>query len=218
MQYTVISPGPNGQKTPPGGWSVFIPEIPADQKRVFTHKMKHLLTNIVTVAMRKAGVSIPNLEERIHRHTATRLLREGHDEWVSGVQHRKRTIAEHWRGTQAFLRVKAREAAGKPVLTTQAEAERRAAVCAAGDGGLPCDKNVLNKSSKLEKIEDEKMAGMVSGRTTEHDGMLGTCSVCSCRLQTIVHCLPDVLLIDKVTPAEWKKYPAFCWKRELQTP
>jgi hypothetical protein len=214
---TVKSPGPDGAKTPPGGWSVFIPEIPAEQKRVFTHKFLHLLKPLVEKAIKKAGLKITDVDARIQRHTAHRLVREGHNEWVNGLVRRKRALAEHFKGTLAYATVVAREKAGRPVLTLQADAERRAATCAGGaPGGKPCEMNILTEGeSKVEQAEEAAIAAKVDDRTTNYDDLVGKCDACSCQLRTIVHLMPDIVTLG-LTEKEWKKHPSYCWKHQFR--
>lgn len=219
QQLTVKQPGPGGVKVPPGGWSVFVPEIPADsgKKRVFVHKALHLFIPLVRKTLEANGLDPSSAEKRIHQHTAARLYREGHREWIAGLVDRKRTLAEHWKGTKAFARVKAREALGRSILTTQAEAERRAGICASGaGGGKPCPMNVFTNETAIDAAENEAMAAMVNGRATSMDDLLGTCNACSCRLTTIVHCMPDILMVDEMTQADLAKHPKLCWKHQLR--
>lgn len=115
-----------------------------------------------------------------------------------------RTLAQHWKGTVAAAKVIALEAAGKPVLTTITEAERRASVCE------ECPLNVNRRKSMLENAEDRIMLAMVGGRTTSKDEHLGTCSACSCNLKALVHCMPTIIL-----PIDKTKHPKNCWKHQL---
>ena len=116
-----------------------------------------------------------------------------------------RSLAQHWKGTKAFAKVVALEAAGKPVLVPQSEAERRATICAG------CEKNQQVQRNPLERAEDNIMLKMAGGRTTPHDDKLGTCTACSCYLKTLVHCVPKIIL-----PIDSTKHPKHCWKHHLK--
>lgn len=206
-----------GQKDPPTGWSCFLPELPQEGKRVFTRQSNFgLLKSHIEKQLEKHGFDSSNAAERIHRHTAQRLLREGHTEWVSG-ERRKRTFTERWKGAKAAALVAAREALGKPILTIQKDAEERALVCASGGtNGGPCPMNLLTTGeSILEVAEEAAMSAMVDDRTTEMDSLIGKCGACSCNLSTIVHLNPEVVTFE-MSAADWDKHPKICWKHKLR--
>jgi hypothetical protein len=218
MPLKVKAIGPDGKKTPPGGFTCYLPQV---TKLYGPSQQFHLIRGWVRKALTKINGVDPGLEiveKMIHEHTANRLKREGNGDWVEGEAttkvRRKRTWAERWDGTLAFLKVKELEKKGLSPLTIPKEAERRAKICTSGGKlGMPCPKNIPTEGENaLEKAEEEKMAEMVDGRTTSLDTELGKCDACSCQLRTIVHLVPDVLLIGM----EPKKYPDFCWKLKLR--
>ncbi len=217
MPLKVKAIGPGGKKTPPGGFTCYLPQT----KKLYTSQQFQLIRGWVRSALKKLNDVEPDLavvEKMIHEHTANRLKRDGHEDWVEGeatvAVRRKRTWAERWSGTMAALKVKELEKKGLSPLTIPKEAERRAVICTSGGKlGTKCPKNILTEGENiLERAEEEKMADMVDGRTTSLDTELGKCDACSCQLRTIVHLVPDVLLVGM----EPKKYPAFCWKLKLK--
>jgi hypothetical protein len=201
----------NGQKSPPGGWTCFLPEVPTGGKRLYQSDKLNLVKVWVEKAIAKAGGDPDTAEARIREHTASRLYREGKHEWVDGLApRRKRKLSEHWAGTLAFAEVQRREAMGMPVFTVQSEAERRAAICAA------CPLNTATaKGSAIEEAEDAAMRDMVEGRGTSKDDKLGRCGACSCQIRTIVHLVNGVLFAG--AGADYlKTHPSNCWKHALR--
>jgi hypothetical protein len=215
-QITIANPDSNGSNTPPGGWSCLVHDIPEGEKRAWQSTSYANIKKWVESALVKHGLDPATAEERILATTVLRLKREGHGDWIQGIQRRKRTLAEHWRGTKAYATVLAREAKGQAILTLPKEAERRAGICAGGaPGGAPCPQNKLVSKSAAEKAEDAVIAAKVEGRTTAFDDLLGTCNACSCELKTIVHVMPPILGLESMSTEEWNKHPSFCWKRQL---
>lgn len=95
------------------------------------------------------------------------------------------------RGTQVLAAFKL---AGSP-LVGQAEADRRAAVCAR------CPMNIMwsQSCSICAKVETAVQA-MVGSVRTAHDQQLFACSICGCSLKAAVH-LPNAIL-NKANNAE----------------
>lgn len=112
------------------------------------------------------------------------------------------------RGTQVLLAFKM---AGSP-LVSQAEANRRAAIC------QRCPMNLMwtQGCSVCSKMEDV-VRSVVGGARTEHDQQLFSCNICGCSLKAAVHVPNDIL--NKANNAEMNRAfelasEAFsCWHR-----
>lgn len=127
-----------------------------------------------------------------------------------------RSIAQHWQGTNAYIYISRREAAGELVFVSQEEAERRAKICTSGNGGLKCPRNQLLHKNMMERLQDTVIARKLDGRTTSKDNKLGSCSVCSCELRTLVHMLPEVIMHGVDEEEYLHNHPSFCWKQQFK--
>jgi len=217
QKLSVKVPGPDGSRIPPTGWSCFLFDVPEASgiRRAFTGRNIGLLRQQVERALTKAGLDPSTAVERIHSHTANRLVSQKHADWVEGLVVRKRKLSEHWKGTKAYATVIALESQGRSILTLPAEAERRASICASGaPKGKPCPMNVLAApGTAIEEAENKAIAAKVGDRVTEYDDLVGTCNACSCKISTIVHLMPEVL---GLTENDMQSHPAFCWKHQLK--
>jgi hypothetical protein len=95
------------------------------------------------------------------------------------------------------------------MLVSQAEAERRAAICA------ECtDYNLNIHGCSVCMINEMSMAGLGidEQRRTAHHSKLFACGVCKCPCMTIVHLKQQE--IDAVHKGEHLVYPAHCWQRK----
>jgi hypothetical protein len=105
-----------------------------------------------------------------------------------------------------FLKVVKHWLFNNPTLVDAAEADRRAAICAA------CPYNV----DAVGCFGCTNVAGMlfdvIKERSTPHDGALKNCQVCGCvnRAQVWV---PKETLDQGVSPEMREEFPAHCWKK-----
>ncbi len=112
---------------------------------------------------------------------------------------RRTTLAD----VQRFLRVAAGWLSNGAELVDQAEADRRAELCAACpcnvtiEGCLPCHRLIDNA------------AGLLGNRATRYDGFLKGCAVCGCSNAAQVW-FPLEALHKGVAPE--MKFPSHCWK------
>lgn len=103
---------------------------------------------------------------------------------------------------------------GSP-LVDQAEAERRAAICAR------CPMNVSIRlcltCRGMEGIK-ELVHRVVGSNTTSSDADLQGCRICSCQTRTIVWIKPDILA-KGFTETQRARTPSHCWKLNMtETP
>ena len=91
----------------------------------------------------------------------------------------------------------------------QAEAERRAEICAA------CPHNVEVAGCSVCSNIVGKITGFLGNRATSKDAKLKGCNVCGCSNRAQVH-VPLEVLQKGVTPE--MEFPAECWKREAYSP
>lgn len=204
------------QETPPGGWVWKRGDtILTDRENFFA------LEGRVQAHLIKAGDDPAVAADEIHHCTALHLIAQGMASRVEGISNVRRTGEQFRSGAKAaFLTwwkqspiaglLKGKVDRGEPVFVTQAEADRRAALC------VGCPHNVTPAAkSWAQQWTDGKMIDAVEGRKTAHHDRLAVCQVCSCELRAAVWWLPDILIASMKGKRFPQKFPAFCWKARL---
>jgi hypothetical protein len=96
---------------------------------------------------------------------------------------------------------------GRPFVE-QAEAERRARICAG------CPMNVqVHGCAPCHKLV-HWISGNLFQRKTKHDGQLKACAVCRCANQAQIW-FPLEILAEGDTEEKQLLYPSFCWKKRV---
>jgi hypothetical protein len=152
------------------------------------------------------GIALgPNFEEQIGEDICQQ---QG---WGSPVCENQEppTVAKRQLGTMDvvnFLKVLKHWLFNNPALVDAAEADRRAAICAA------CPYNVEATGCFGCTNIAGMMFDVIKERATAHDGQLKNCQVCGCvnRAQVWV---PKETLDQGVSPEMREEFPDHCWKK-----
>lgn len=108
---------------------------------------------------------------------------------------------------------------GDANIVTQAEADRRSAICA------KCPHNVFPDKDTFIKWSDEIALHSVGERRSSHHSQLGNCEVCSCPLRAKVwytgpfklsHAEQETMEAVSVPPATASSQPQKCWQVDLK--
>lgn len=103
-----------------------------------------------------------------------------------------------------FLKVLNKWVGSKRELVPQAEAERRAEICAG------CPYNVAITGCSACQGMSGIILALINNRRTRFNAQLKGCAVCACENRAQVH-FPLEVLHKGVTPE--MEFPAWCWKR-----
>lgn len=91
------------------------------------------------------------------------------------------------------------------------EAERRASICAGGDGKPACPHNRHIDGCTGCKGVGEAISALTGGRTTSRDNNLHQCAVChGCVLKSKVHLPREVIHTERFAG----NLPSFCWLKD----
>ena len=213
---------------PPTGWHCFVSET----GQRFEALIFSALVDAVAHHLSTRGLDPAEAAQRIHTTTAKVLVAKGHAALVDlpepparPVEVVNRTVAQYASGAKAKMLkwwaespikglLHGRFERGESVFVDQAEADRRALVCAT------CPKNVIPTGKGwLRAWTDDKMLECVMDQRTAYHNQLGVCGACSCELRAAVWWPADIL--RAVTPKkDIPKFPpaADCWKREILQP
>lgn len=113
-----------------------------------------------------------------------------------------------WQDVALFAGMAALAISSGQPLVDQAEAERRAAICA----GCPMNQPLNDCPHCREAIN--ALAQKMGGLSTSRDGELKACSVCGCELKASVHV--NLEAQQRVLKPEMSaRLPEWCWKRKL---
>lgn len=191
----------------PGGWWYIQPET---QFRVVGNTFVELLNKIKE---HRVGNELPigtNFNAEIQAAICERL---GDDtkEWCTPYDPEDQRLAPprrmSWQDAMRFLAtVKAIVMTGN-AFTDQAEAERRAAICA------NCPKNVAIDTCPVCRGLKAMVTGVIGQRRTAVDNRLRGCEVCGCELKAAVHvdlAAQQAAMSDELN----EQFPAHCWKKK----
>lgn len=117
-----------------------------------------------------------------------------------------------WKGLKGYLILRARKKEGKPIFTTQSEAERRAAICVECPKHVDAEHAAIQEKGWVEEWGKGLFRQQIQGRTTSQHDKLGKCGVCKCECRTIVHMHRDIMELG----IEAKDHPANCWKHNMR--
>ena len=124
-------------------------------------------------------------------------------QWCQEIRPEKEAKISAWKMMKKFY--KAVEASWHLGQVDQAEAERRAAICAT------CPKNTDQLTEFCIGCHTRdlvvKMAGFIQSKSTSQDAKLKTCAACHCRLSLKVH-FP--LSVEKDPGVD---FPDWCWSK-----
>lgn len=203
-------------ETPPGGWVWKRGDaLLTDRENFFA------LEGRVQAHLIQAGEDPAVAADEIHHCTALHLIAIGQSKRVEVIGDVRRTGEQYRSGAKAaFLTwwkqspiaglLRGKIDRGEPVFVAQAEADRRAAICA------NCPHNVTPAAkSWAQKWTDGGMLAAVEDRKTAHHDRLAVCQVCSCELRAAVWWLPDILIASMKGKRFPLKFPAICWKAKL---
>lgn len=201
-EVTYVVRQPN--EKPPGGWWYRQPET--GRQWSGTDSLAHTAQDVAGHRMYNA-LDIGDPEADIMHETGFRLVQCGYAGLVEIRQPVKRTLGQYWKGIAAYGAIRRLEARGVPITVDQATAEARASVCS------NCKRNAQNtKPTFAQRATDEKMRKAVGGGTTSLDEKLGSCTVCSCHIKTLVF-LSNAVLAETGDLQSLSRYPTHCWKR-----
>lgn len=107
---------------------------------------------------------------------------------------------------------------GTTKLVSDEEVKRRASICATGEGGARCRKNVplYDPECKpctaqiIKKELDDMSKSLTKCPETPYDSKLGACSVCACPLRSKI-CVPSDIILSHMPYSQQLKLPEFCW-------
>lgn len=212
-------------EAPPTGWHCFV----AETGQRFEGLIFSALCKVVADHLASRGLDAAGAAQMVHVTTAKVLVAKGHSALVEmpsrPVETVPRTVAQYASGAKAAMLkwwaesplkglLNGRFERGESVFVDQAEADRRALVCAT------CPKNVIPTGKGwLRAWSDDKMLECVMDQRTAYHDQLGVCGACSCELRAAVWWPADIL--RAVTPKkDIPKFPpaADCWKREILQP
>lgn len=208
--------------SPPGGWRCHVPE---SGKRIEGEHFSELEKEVAG-HLRDIQADPTKASELIHETTGRVLVAGGHADLVEQVSRSKRKPLDYAAGAIAKFKVSWRKSPAyrflsnyidghKDPFVDQAEAERRANICAeCEENGIPAGKGWL------EGWTDGVMLDSVMGKTVEKQDELGTCDACNgCELRAVVWWAPDILVeVSRFSSEFLRRAPAHCWKRNLLSP
>lgn len=181
---------------PPGGWRFLVPQtgthlVAADHSRLY---------NAAIADLEKHGVPVP-----------IDYLQEFDDTLCHQINCPCEVVAPATNETRTmtagdairFLRVMREWAGVGGELVSQAEADRRAEICAGCPYNIP-----ITGCSVCQGIAG-KIAEIIGERGSRFDGQLRGCAVCACENKAQVH-LPLTVLQKGITPE--MDFPPHCWK------
>lgn len=182
---------------PPGGWRYTQPETGHPMKEItFGMLVQRIAQHRANMKIETKGDLAAEIEEALCA-TMTPENRIAHCE--DGTDHPK---SVHWSMVERFLRTAAAYVIGPDSLVSQAEADRRAGICA------KCPLNVGLSGCAICRATLNTLRTAVTDRHTEQDFLLGACGVCGCDNRLQVHVPLPALRAGTGDLA----YPDWCWK------
>lgn len=184
---------------PPGGW------------RYWQKETNHWMTGITwqalakKVAQHRNNNNIPqdeNLFNEIEQQMCDNMSVEDRLNYCDAGARLPKSIG--WRQVEAFLKTAGAFIASGGVLVDQAEAERRAAICAA------CPLNVGMHGCGVCRTTVDAFRATILQRSTSQDAGLLNCGVCGCENKTQVH-IPIETLRAGTGDLDYSVNPS-CWK------
>jgi hypothetical protein len=185
---------------PPGGWHYEQPET--------HHHMSGITWQALVkkVSQHRQNNNIPqdeNLFNEIEEQMCERMSVEDRDAHCGAGARIPKSIG--WRQVESFLKTAGAFIASGGQLVDQAEAERRAAICAA------CPLNVGMHGCGVCRATVDAFRATILQRSTSQDAGLLNCGVCGCENRTQVH-IPLETLRAGTGDLDYSLNPA-CWKR-----
>lgn len=187
----------NKMLVPPGGWRFVVPQT-GTSLRAPTYAS---LYNEALVDLERHGIAAPLDYDQAF---ADELCRQGNAECevIAPATNETRTLTAG--DAIRFLKVLRSWAGTRGELVTQAEADRRAEICAG------CRYNVAITGCSVCQGIAGKIAEIIGSRESRFDNQLQGCAICACENKAQVH-LPLEVLHKGVTPE--MAFPEWCWKR-----
>ncbi|MCB1203891.1 MAG: hypothetical protein KDN18_06505 [Verrucomicrobiae bacterium] len=160
---------------------------------------------------------------QIHQATAESLIHQGREDLVQVAKEVPRSAGQYasgakaaflkwWRESPVYGLISGKVDRGEEVFVGQAEADRRASICAG------CPHNVIPAGKGwLQNWTDGQMLKSVEGRKTASHERLGVCEVCSCELRAAVWWQADIIATTTRDAKFARHLPAPCWKRKILT-
>lgn len=178
---------------PPGGMYFYtIPETGSK----FTSPTPTGLLDMIRAHYRANNLPVPeNIDALIADHICKRVPKG----FCEGEPESKfLSVGDIREGTRLLIQ-KAR--LGSPgFLVTQAEAERRAAICSA------CPLNLHGVCTSCTSGLKNLARMLIANKTTSRDDLLDTCAECGCMLKAKVH-----VSIEGLAVTQKHAYPSNCW-------
>lgn len=183
---------------PPGGWRFTVPQTGT---RVLGGNHAELV-NFAIADLVAHGIPVPIDYTQAFDDELCRQL-PMHCEVVAPVTRETRQLTAG--DAIRFLKVLREWAGVGGELVPQAEADRRAEICAG------CPYNVPVTGCSVCQGISGMVLGLINNRSSRFDAQLRGCAVCACENKAQVH-FPLTVLHKGVTPE--MDFPAHCWKRK----
>lgn len=188
----------NKFEVPPGGWRFHVPQTGADL--VSTDHSR--LYNTAVLHLEEHGIPVPVDYLEQFNDTLCHQINADCEVVVPATNEtRSMTAGDALR----FLRVMREWAGVGGELVPQAEADRRAEICAGCPYNIP-----ITGCSVCQGIAG-KITELIGSRGSRFDSQLKGCAICACENTAQVH-LPLKVLHKGVTPG--MVFPDFCWKKK----
>lgn len=207
----------NRFSVPPGGWRWHHPRSGRIVSRdTFVDLLEGAERTLLNLGEDPALAS-----SQIHQATAEHLIRQGRGDLVQVVKEVPRSAGQYatgakaaflkwWRESPVYGLIRGKVNRGEAVFVGQAEADRRAAICAG------CPHNVIPAGKGwLQNWTDGQMLKSVEGRTTASQERLGVCEICSCELRAAVWWQADIIATTTRDAKFARRLPRHCWKRQI---
>lgn len=195
--------------TPPGDWRIVVPQTGVkfqsyDYRTIRNKYMNHLAGNNIPLPPEWEAEFLSEMCKQNNWGTKCKRVDS------KKVQRRRLSLT----AVLSFLnmmKVWAGSAlSGKPAFVTQAEAERRATICAS----CPMNATLQFSCGACMGAVISLLSGILGKRKTERDSELGACLVCSCSLKAAVH-IPVEIQKEGLSEELKRDFEniEYCWKK-----
>jgi hypothetical protein len=184
---------------PPGGWKYLQEQSGLE---IFGGDYYDLREKVRQHRLINRYVTGPELDSEIQSQICSKLPADARATFCRDCQWTATTRSLALGDIRHFLKV-AKSWAVKPSFVSQAEANRRAEICAG------CPKNLPIAGCRSCQNLVKWTLQLIGHKSTPFDEKLGGCEVCGCGNQAQVH-LPQEVLAKGITPE--MDFPLWCWK------